>query len=267
MSKEVVVYQDGPGAKITRRVSVEELESLDDSWCIKASPSEIVELQKEADISPNEEMASKAAEAFEKRGRSNGSKVMEELAEDIREENNITESESSDPLTWRDNESHKEYTKRVRNALRNQESRAKTEELSQAPESESTEERLERLRAARDAFKNRGKIGESANEWGEIAKDIEKEIEALESGSSTTSELSSSEGEGNVRTIDNGQTSIWERENLAEIQSQNENTIQVLRDFAKESDYLTVDNGASGDGFLLCTTTNLHAVRSEVAGL
>jgi len=266
MSKEVVVYQDGPGAKITRRVSVDELSQLDDSWSIKASPSEIVELQEEANVSPNEEMAEQAAKAFERRAKNSGSKAMAELAEDIREENNITESESSDTLTWRKDESHREYTERVRNALRNEESRAKTEELSQAPKDESTEERLERLRAARDAFKNRGKIGESANEWGEIAKDIEKEIEALESGSSTTSELSSSD-DGNVRTIDGGATTINEIDNMAEIQSRDPQTIEALRDFAKEHPDLININSTSSDSFVLATTSKLHQVRSEVAGL
>ena len=263
--KKVTVYQDGPGAKITRRVSVDELESLDDSWCIKASPSEILELQKEADISPNEEMASKAAEAFERRAKNSGSKVMEELAADIREENNVPDKSNDD---WKENETWTQFKKRKRSEYRNQESRRQRDELSQAPKGESKSDKIARLKSARDAFKNRGKIGESANEWGEIAKDIQDEIDALESGS-TTSELSSSEGEGNVRTIDGGATTIYSypESNNCEIQSQDENTIQVLRDFAEDSEHLEIDTSASGDGFLLATTSNLHAVKSQVARL
>jgi len=263
--KEVTVYQDGPGAKITRRVSVDELSELDDSWSIKASPSEILELQKEADVSPDKELAAKAAKAFEDRGRMNGgSKVMAELAEDIREENGITGSESNDD--WKDSETWEQFKRRKRSEYRNSESRAKTEELSQAPKGESKKDKIARLKAARDAFKNRGKIGESANEWGEIAKDIEKEIEALESGSSTTSELSDSE-DGNVRTIDGGQTTINEIDNMAEIQTRDPDTMQAIRSFAdKHPDLINIDS-TSSDSFLLATTSKLHQVRSEVAGL
>ena len=262
--KEVTVYQDGPGAKITRRVSVEQLESLDDSWCIKASPSEILELQKEADISPDQEIAEKTARAFEKRGRSNGSKVMEELAEDIREENNVPDTSNDD---WRDNETWTQFKKRKRSEYRNQESRAKTEELSQAPTGETKAEKLERLRCARDVFARRGRIGESADEWGEISKDIQDEIDEIESGSSTTSELSSSEGEGNVRTIDGGSTTINEIDNMAEIQTRDPDTMQAIRSFADEyPDLINIDSQSS-DSFLLATTSKLHQVRSEVAGL
>jgi len=263
MSKEVVVYQDGPGAKITRRVSVEQLSELDDSWSIKASPSEIVELQEEANVSPNEEMAEQAAKAFERRSKNSGSQVMAELAEDIREENGIPDTSNDD---WKDNETWTQYKKRKRSELRNQESRAKTEELSQAPSGESKSDKIARLKSARDAFRNRGKIGESANEWGEIAKDIEKEIEALESGSTNTSELSE-DNEGNVRTIDGGSTSIHEIDNMAEIQSRDPQTIEALRDFAdKHPDLINIDS-TSSDSFVLATTSKLHQVRSEVAGL
>jgi len=259
--KEVTVYQDGPGAKITRRVSVDELSELDDSWSLKCTPSEIAELQEEADISPDQEIAEKTAKAFQDRGRLNGSKVMEELAEEIREENGIPDTSNDD---WKDNETWTQYKKRKRSEYRNQESRRKTEELSQAPKGESKKDKIARLKSARDAFKNRGKIGESANEWGEIAKDIEKEIEALESGSSSTSELSSSD-DGNVRTIDGGATTIHEVDNVAEIQSRDPQTIEALRDFASDSDKLNIEND-TGD-FVLATTTQLHQIRSEVVNL
>ncbi|SNR61626.1 hypothetical protein SAMN06266787_10697 [Halorubrum ezzemoulense] len=201
MSKVKIQHTNGWDSKI---VDTDELAQYkrDNNWMIIGpvddSTSKNVDKTKE-----EKRMAEEAAKAFDRRAKYSHSQAFEELASDVREEHGLEEPDTGD---WDSDTSWNEYKQEKRQAIKEE----LNESQDPSPTNESKSNKLERLKSAKQAWEARGKASDSANTWGDIADELQEEIEELESNGVTTSELSSGSGE-KVETYDNGQTTVVKR--------------------------------------------------------